>query len=213
VTVSSSDTTRRRRRWVLLAVGAAAVVTLAITGTEILRSYSGPVDMHGNRVRAEDAVPPISKSSAVPAIGDDRFVVKSVGLNVPLGALNAVDGVIEPPGFTSAYWVRNEGVPPKEARKGTVFVVMHSLRNGATGPGNYLIDVDRRTSKVGIGAKIKVDDTTYTVTGTQEIDKPDIAHASAIWEDKPGRLVVITCLQRPDGGRSQQNVVIEASRS
>lgn len=211
--MSSSDTTGRRRRWVLLAIGAAAVVTLALTGTEIVRSFNGPVDMQGNRVQAEDAVPPTSESSAVPAIGDDRFVVESVGLDVPLGALNAVDGVIEPPGFTSAYWVRNEGVPPEQARKGTVFVVMHSLRNGATGPGNYLIDVDRRTSKVGIGAEIQVDDTTYTVTGTQEIDKPDIAHASAIWEDEPGRLVVITCLQRPDGGRSQQNVVIEAVRS
>jgi hypothetical protein len=213
VTVSNTDTTRRRRRLVLLAVGAAALVTLAITGTGIVRYYTGPVDMHGDHVQADDAVPPSSKSSAVPALGDDRFVVQSVGLDVPLGALNAVDGVIEPPGFTSAYWVRNEGVQPADGKKGTVFVVMHSLRNGATGPGNFLIDVNRRTSKVGIGAKIQVDDATYTVTGTQEIDKPDVAHASSIWADKPGRLVVITCLQRPEGGPSQQNVVIEAVRS
>jgi hypothetical protein len=201
--VSNTGTTRRRRRLVLL----------VITVGGIVRYYSGPVDLHGNRVQADDAVPPMSKSSAVPAIGDDRFVVESVGLDVPLGALNAVDGVIEPPGFTSAYWVRNEGVSPADGEKGTVFVVTHSLRNGATGPGNYLIDVDRRTSKVGIGAKITVDDATYTVTGTQTIDKPDIAHASSIWADKPGRLVVITCLQRPEGGLSQQNVVIEAERS
>jgi hypothetical protein len=207
--VSDTDTTRRRRRLVLLAVGAAALVTLVITGTGIVRYCTGPVDMHGDHVQADDAVPPSSKSSAVPALGDDRFVVQSVGLDVPLGALN----VIEPPGFTSAYWVRNEGVQPADGKEGTVFVVMHSLRNGATGPGNFLIDVDRRTSKVGIGAKIQVDDTTYTVTGTQEIDKPDVAHASSIWADKPGRLVVITCLQRPEGGPSRQNVVIEAVRS
>jgi hypothetical protein len=213
VRVSNTRTTRRRRRLVLLAVGAAALITLVITVGGIVRYYSGPVDLHGNRVQADDAVPPMSKSSAVPAIDDDRFVVESVGLDVPLGALNAVDGVIEPPGFTSAYWVRNEGVSPADGKNGTVFVVMHSLRNGATGPGNYLIDVDGRTSKVGIGAKITVDDATYTVTGTQTIDKPDVAHASSIWADKPGRLVVITCLQRPEGGLSQQNVVIEAERS
>ncbi|MBF4514141.1 class F sortase [Plantibacter sp. VKM Ac-2885] len=178
----------------------------------IIGYLSSPVDMNGQRVQYEDAAPPADKSAAIEQNGSDRFVVQSVGLDVPLGELNSVDGSIEPPGFTSAYRVRDMGVSPKEPDKGTVFVVMHSLRNGATGPGNYLIDVDKRAAKVQLGAKIDVDGNSYTVTGTQVIDKPEIAGASAIWSNTPGRLVVITCLQRPDGRPSTQNMVIEAQK-
>ena len=213
VTVSNIETKQRRRRWVFLTVGVAAVITLVLCGYGLVQYYSGPVDMDGNRVQTDDGVPPVAASSAVPAIGDDRFVVSSVGLDVPLGALTSVDGAIEPPGFTSAYWVRDEGVAPAANSDGTVFVVMHSLRNGAIGPGNYLIDVDRSTSKVGLGATITVDDLDYTVTGTQLIDKPDIAASSSVWSNTPNRLVVITCLQRPDGSPSTQNLIIEAQRA
>lgn len=205
---------RRRRRWVDLIVGASAAAVLVSAGIGIAGYCSGPVDMHGNRVQPDQAAPPATSSSAVSALGaNDRFVVPSVGLDVPLGALTTVGGVVEPPGFTSAYWVRNEGVAPPQSSEGTVFVAMHSLRGGGIGPGNYLIDVRHGTAKVALGAKIEVEDITYTVTGTQEIDKPDIAHASAIWANTPGRLVVVTCLQRPQGGPSLKNVVIEAKRS
>ncbi|MCS5524676.1 class F sortase [Curtobacterium flaccumfaciens pv. oortii] len=206
----SKPNNRRRRQWVLLTVGAAAVATLIISIVGIAHYNTGPVDLRGNRVTYDDAAPPTDRSSAVPQIGKGRFEVPSVGLNVPLGALTSVDNVIEPPGFTSAYWVRDHGVTPQNAGKGTVFVVMHSLRNGAIGPGNYLIDVDRHTSKVGLGATITVDDTQYTVTDTLAIDKPAIADANAVWANTPNRLVVITCLQRPGGGPSKQNIVIEA---
>lgn len=204
--------TVRRRQWVYLTVGAAAVATLIISGIGIGQYYSSPVDLRGNRVTYDDAAPPAAQSSAVPQIGTDRFEVPSVGLDVPLGALTSVDNVIEPPGFTSAYRVRDHGVTPKNASEGTVFVVMHSLRNGAIGPGNYLIDINRHTAKVGLGATIDVDDVEYTVTNTLAIDKPAIAEANSVWENTPNRLVVITCLQRPGGGPSKQNIVIEATR-
>jgi len=204
--------TPRRRRWIFLTVGAAAVVVLVVAVIGITRYFSSPVDMHGNHVQADTVAPPVASSSAVPVVGDGRFIAPSVGLNVPLGALNAVGGVIEPPGFTSAYWIRNEGVSLQDAAKGTVFVVMHSLRNGGVGPGNYLIDVQRQTARIALGATIEVDGVTYRVTGTSAIRKPDIAYASAIWTNTPDRLVVITCLQRPQGGPSLQNMVIEARR-
>ncbi|WP_152631111.1 class F sortase [Agreia bicolorata] len=201
----------RRRRWIFLTVGAVAVVTLIVAGVGISQYFSAPVDLQGNRVLYEDFNPPSAKESgAIAQHGTDRFVVDSVGLDVPLGSLNSVKGVIEPPEFTSAYWVRDYGVAPADAATGTVFVVMHSLRNGGSGPGNYLIDVDKRTSKVALGAKIVVDDKSYTVTGSQVIDKPDVAKASDVWAEVPGRLVVITCLQRADGATTTQNVVIEA---
>lgn len=168
--------------------------------------------MHGNHVTYDTGAAPSDKTSAVPQTGTDRFDVPSVHLDVPLGAMSMVNQVIEPPGFTSAYWVRNLGVAPSTPDKGTVFVVMHSLRNGAIGPGNYLINVDTSSAKVGLGQKIHVAGSTYTITSTLEIDKPDIGAASQVWKNTPNRLVVITCLQRPQGGPSRQNVVIEATR-
>lgn len=202
----------RRRRWVFLIVGVATA--LALTGSILgyVSSHSGPVDLEGNRVQAEDIPTAAASASADPDTGG-QFVVKSVGLDVPLGALNAVDGTVEPPGFTSAYWIRNEGVTTKHPKKGTVFVVMHSLRNGGVGPGNYLIDVEDQRAKVGLGTKIQVDGITYRVTGSQTVKKTELSHSKTIWADTPNRLVVITCLQRPQGGPSVDNMVIQAIRA
>lgn len=199
----------RRRRWVFLIVGVATA--LALTGSIVgyVTTQSGPVDMQGNRVQAEDVPAAAASASAVPDTGG-QFVVESVGLDVPLGALNAVDGTVEPPGFTSAYRIRNEGVPTKDAAKGTVFVVMHSLRDGGVAPGNSLIDVEHQKAKVGKGTKIQVDGVTYVVTGSQAIEKTDLSKSSTIWADTPNRLVIITCLQRPQGGPSVDNLVIQA---
>ncbi|WP_228512742.1 class F sortase [Clavibacter sp. VKM Ac-2872] len=205
-------TPTRRRRWILI-VGAVGVALTVGSGIGIARYLASPVDMAGNHVAYEEfSAPSAEESDAVEQNGTDRFAVDSVGLDVPLGALKTVRGVIEPPGFTSAYWVRDQGVAPGDGAQGTVFVVMHSLRDGGQGPGNYLIDVANGTSKIGLGAKIRVDDVTYSVTGTQAIDKPAVADASAIWANVPGRLVIITCLQKPGGGASTQNVVIEAQQ-
>lgn len=195
-----------------LIVGVATA--LALTGSILgyVATQSGPVDLKGNRVQAEDVPTAAVSASADPDTGG-QFVVKSVGLDVPLGALNAVDGTVEPPGFTSAYWIRNEGVPTKDPKKGTVFVVMHSLRNGGVGPGNYLIDVKDQKAKVSLGTKIQVDGVTYKVTGSQTVKKTELSQSKTIWADTPNRLVVITCLQRPQGGPSVDNMVIQAVRT
>lgn len=195
-----------------LIVGVATA--LALTGSILgyVTTHSGPVDLNGNRVQAEDVPTAAASASADPDTGG-QFVVKSVGLDVPLGALNVVGGTVEPPGFTSAYRIRNEGVSTSRSSKGTVFVVMHSLRNGGVGPGNYLIDVKDQKAKVGLGTKIQVDGITYKVTGSQKVQKTALSQSKTIWADTPNRLVVITCLQRREGGPSIDNLVIQAVRA
>jgi hypothetical protein len=133
-----------------------------------------------------------------------------VGLDVPLGSLSEVDGSIVPPGFRSAYRVRNLGVPVTSAKTGTVYVVMHALRNGGMGPGNYLTDIEHQRSRVANGAAVVVDGVRFTVTGSQLILKNRIAHAAAVWKSTPGRLVLITCLEHPDGSPSTDNLVVTA---
>jgi hypothetical protein len=168
-------------------------------------------DLAGNAVQFDGPLPNPS-ASATPS-GTGRFQSPSVGLDVPLGSLDVVDDEIEPPGFTSAYWVRNLGVAPAESSTGTVFIAMHSLRNGGEAPGNALIDVGSGSARISTGATIVVDDVDYRVTGTETVDKTKISHDQSIWANTPGRLVVITCLQRPDGAPSTENMVVEATRA
>jgi hypothetical protein len=208
----------RQRRWTALGVGGlgALVLTIGLLGfTGVIApepTVAAPHDMRGNAVTLDPDATPDPRASATPD-GSGRFIAASVGLDVPLGSLFAVDGEVTPPGFTSAYLVRNEGVPPARSAHGTVFVVMHSLRDGAVGPGNHLIDVDAARARIAVGATITVDDVAYRVTGSAEVRKDELSRQSALWRDDPGRLVVITCLQRPQGGPSVDNVVILAQRS
>lgn len=137
-----------------------------------------------------------------------RLRVPSVGLDVRVDQMSAVRGVITPPGFQRAYWVRNRGVPVSQADQGTVFLVTHSVRHGKA-PGNYVINVKAGRSSVAKGAAIQYGGRTYTVAKSLNIEKGQLASTSEVWENSPGRLVLITCLQRTRG-TSLDNVVIIA---
>lgn len=186
-----------------------------VTGAALVNSDPDePTDLAGNAVTYEtDATPPPEVTEKMDAVDDagDRFAVPSADLDVPLGALTMTSGTITPPGFTSAYLVRNLGVSLEDAAEGTVFVVMHSLRGGGVGPGNYLIDVENETAAVDPGATVTVGDRSYTVTGDLAITKTGIQDSESVWQNVPGKLVIITCLQRPEGGPSQENIVITAT--
>lgn len=209
---------RPRRTWLLLgsivagsALVAGAAVSLVATATT---HPAGPVDMTGHRVQLDTgtAMSP-SAQKAMHAVADtgSRFRVPSVGLDVPLGALNVVDDTITPPGVSSVYRVRNLGVGLADARRGTVFLATHSVRAGGVAPGNYLTDVAKGTSAVPVGATIVAGGLSYTVTGAQAITKTQVPHDAALWANTPGRLVVITCLEVPDQTVPVDNLVITAS--
>lgn len=202
---------QRGRRWLIAAGGLAAVlIVVGVLGATGVFS-AAPRDLNGKPVSYDLDASPNPKASAVPN-GSGRFIADSVGLNVPMGSLDAVDGEVTPPGFTSAYLIRNYGVTPPRAGLGAVYVVMHSLRNGAVGPGNALIDVDKKKAKIRNGARISVAGVTYKVTGTESVSKRELP-SSKIWSAGRNELVVITCLQRPQGGASVQNIVITAHRA
>ncbi len=210
---------RRRHRLTVAALAILAGAALVVGGLGIagsLRSEpvpGGPVDMRGHLVALDPSVTPIpaSESRAV-ATGHGRLEVPSVDLDVPLGALDAVDGVITPPGFTSAYVVRNLGVPLSGNARGTTFVVMHSLRGGGVAPGNALVDVAGGTARVHAGDAIRVDGTTFTVTSSRLVARDRIATDSDVWADTPDRLLLITCLLRADGSPASDNLVVTAER-
>ena len=207
-----------RRWWPFAAVGATGIL-IAVIGIAgwVHASSTAPSavhavrDMAGNPVTIEsDALPDTSqvKRMDVQTESGVRFVVPQVGLDVPLASMNEVDHLITPPGFADAYWVRNMGTDPAHPSKGTVYIAMHSVRGAGVGPGDYLVDTKGGGARVSIGATIRVGDTTYRVTGAKSISKHDLATSADVWADTPGELVVITCLQTPDGHPSTQNLVV-----
>lgn len=211
------DAARRRTNALIALAASAALALIALAAWGLLPrppapdAAAAPRDLAGNPVQV-DGPEPDPRASASPD-GTGRFQAPSVALDVPLGSLDVVDDQLEPPGFASAYWVRNLGVAPADAATGTVFVVMHSLRGGGVAPGNALIDVDGERARIAQGAEVVVDDVRYRVVRTETVDKTAISHDAGVWADTPGRLVVITCLQRPDGRASTENMVIEADRA
>lgn len=139
---------------------------------------------------------------------DGDFQVPSVGLDTGLESMSEVNGAINPPGLQNGYVVRNHGTP-EHPERGTTFVAIHSVQ-GAQLPGNRLIDVGAAKPKVKSGQTIKLQDHDYTVTDSYVVPKGDISSDDRVWADEPGRLVILTCLQR-SSGQSVDNVVIEAS--
>lgn len=138
---------------------------------------------------------------------DGEFQIPSVGLDTGLETMSEVNGAINPPGLRNGYVVRNHGTPDHPER-GTTYVAIHSVQ-GAELPGNTLIDVDAGESTVEKGESITLQDRDYTVTDSYTVPKTDISGDDRVWADEPGRLVILTCLQR-SSGRSADNVVIEA---
>ncbi len=201
---------------VVVASGSAATGLILMWGGGSTSAAGRPLDMNGKPVVLDpgDTLTPSQRARQDAASGGyGRLRVPSIGLDVPLGALNEVDEQITPPGFTSAYWVRNLGTAPTRAAAGTVFVVTHAAGWGARAPGNYLVDADRGTATIGAGTRVVVDGVSYTVTGSRAIAKQQLGQESDVWLDSPNRLVIITCLQRYGGSPAVDNLVITAVRT
>ncbi|MFT8988150.1 MAG: class F sortase [Bifidobacterium psychraerophilum] len=199
--------------FVLMAALAVASLLMALLQQGSMSSEAGGAkDLAGNTVVLDDGQQPTKQQVAAMKPQQEsgmRFTVPSVGLDVGMQSLSVVDGVIVPPGFRDAYLVRNLGVGLDQAKDGTVFVVMHSVQGGLA-PGNYLTNVEQGSIKLAKGALIQVGERSYQVTGGELLPKSSLQDESRVWQNTPGRLVVITCLERVSG-RSLQNAVIYAT--
>lgn len=163
--------------------------------------------------RSERAVYP-EAPAAIPVVlptpevvRDGLLWVPSLALSVPLGQVQAVDGIVNPPTSDAAYVVSGYGDPHGA---GTVYVAMHSGR-GVEAVGNALIDVEAGQARVAAGDDLYLDGVTYIVREVRLVDKSVLPDESDLWSSVDGRLVLFTCLQR-SSGPSIQNVVVIAER-
>jgi hypothetical protein len=171
-----------------------------------------PRDMDGNIVVPDD---PRALSSEFLEAADMRvddggkgFKIPAVQLNVPLGSVNAVDGEMNPPNYSSSFVIRNMGVPLTDAQNGTVYMVAHATARGRS-PGNYI----QKDSEVLLkpGDFIEANNRVYSYVRHVIVNKNVIADVPDLWDASiPGRLVFITCQVRPTGGIAVNNIVIIA---
>ncbi|MCJ1713481.1 class F sortase [Curtobacterium sp. VKM Ac-2922] len=154
---------------------------------------------------------PAPAQGAVPPDSSDRLVVPAVGLDVPLGTMSVHGGVVDPPGFAAAYQVvgLSNSVP---TATGT-YIAMHALRGGGRAPGNALWDTDAGRARIGVGDVVRVEGASWRVTSIGTPTKQSVPGDDRLWSTGPDELVLLTCLERPDGGPSTRNVVVTAERT
>lgn len=159
----------------------------------LVSSASEQRDMDGNIISSADTPSAAELEDFDITPSTDRFIVRSVGLDVAVDDMTIKPGAdITPPGFKKAYHIRGRNM-----------VVMHSVHTG-NAPGNPL----RKSSP---GDTIETLGALWRIDSIENVAKPDLPHMRDIWTDQPDRLVVITCLQRAQG-RSTHNIVITATR-
>jgi len=154
--------------------------------------------------------------AAAQMVADDGglgFRIPAVDLDVPLGSINSVNGVMNPPNFSSVFWIRNLGVSVDNAAKGTVYIVAHSLRYGTgkpggdNAPGNFVQSQEKITLKAG--DPIEVDGLTYSFVEAQVIPQNELGSHTDLWDKTvTGRLIFVTCLEKNDHTPPTDNIVI-----
>ncbi len=142
-----------------------------------------------------------------------RVEVPSVGLAVDVLPIAPEGGELDPPTLGEAYWIESYGTPGTAADN-TVYLAGHSFNSGSAA-FNPLFDKDDQVALVVAGDEVVVTTgtgrLTYTVESTERVPKDELSGVEEVWKIVPGRLVLITCFQRNDGGASQDNLVVYAS--
>lgn len=185
-------------------VGASVLLVRALTASPSPAAAVSAPDLDGTLVTFD--VPP--SPGTIATITDERFRVPSVGLDVPLGTVTIVGDSVTPPGFDAVYLLDGIGGTLNDAADHTLFAVTHSVVNGRA-PGNSFFETATSAILLSAGDVIAVGSLRYRVESTGVIDKTLVPARADVWADVPGRLVLITCLQKPDGSPSDSNLVIQ----
>ena len=169
-------------------------------------------DLVGNIIVPDDpsATDPVylQRADMVVNDGGDGFVVPSLDIHIKIGLINSVDGLMNPPNFTSVFLIRNQSAGSLErAAEGTIFMVTHAVYGGRA-PGNLL--QSRQQTLLKPGDEILVNGLRYLFTEARIIPKTELGSHADIWDNEPGRLIIVTCQVRAEGGIAINNMVLIA---
>ncbi|KJC63589.1 hypothetical protein TZ00_13725 [Agreia bicolorata] len=197
---------------VLVATGSPTVVPL-------MEAVSPPVDEQAAAV-AEDAAAEQLVEQQNGGVAPDpipgqplRIQIQAVGLDADVRAMGVPESrELDPPGPYRAYWISDYGVAGP-ASTNTTYLAGHTYRDGSA-VFNPLLDVPQSAGAVSPGESIVITtpegDVSYTIESTELYDKTSVEQQTKLWEQVPGRLVVVTCFQYNGGTSSSQNFVVYA---
>ena len=103
-------------------------------------------------------------------------------------------GVIDPPDFEHAWWIKDRGVAPSSEATDTTYFACHTYsgKSFTVVPCN-----DVTPEKVPVGSQVIVtteaEELTYTITQARKIPRNQLAEDKDVWDVNPGRLVWISC--------------------
>lgn len=168
----------------------------------------------GTQIQLEDPPTSSQRTQMRPTTTSHKLIIPDAGIDTTLKEMNLyTDGtgqkIINPPTSANPYLVRDYG--PPNSTTGMTVIAMHSIRDAPTIPGSKLINIDTQQATITPGALITIDTTTYRVTQIHNQNKQTVTTNTALWENKPGKLLLFTCLQRTQG-KSTNNIAIEAQR-
>jgi hypothetical protein len=140
-------------------------------------------------------------------------VIPAVGLDVAVGSMSTpAGGRIDPPTPGSAYWIRDYGLVGPASRE-TAYLAGHTFRGSGTAVFNSLFDRGTRDAVVGPGDVVDVQTLSgverYTITAVTRYVKSTVEEQRELWENVPGRLVIVAC-QYNGVASSTENLVIYA---
>lgn len=196
-----------------------AVVVAVLTTRGSAGSRASTADLAAGVALPTTAVSASPDPSATPApsgvSAPVRVQVPAVGLDAAVVPITPTGGELDPPRLDRAYWIESYGSPGADATN-TVYLAGHSVDRGEA-VFDPLFDQERQAARVHHGDEVTITTdagaVTYVVEETQRYPKSELADQAEVWRIVPGRLVLITCFQRSDGGRSTDNLVVYATRT
>jgi hypothetical protein len=217
VVVEEEEKKRRSPIGIILGLlGVALVVAGVIIAFLALKPEPVPEyhDMDGNVVQPDDTSmndPEWVDKANLEEVTGARVLVPERGLDYPYGEVNEVNGVINPPNFQGVFRIRTRGVDLDNAQNGTVYLATHALRGIGRAPGNDLSDLENKRSSLIRGMEVVVNGVTYIYDTSFTVSSGSLGERSDLFGDGemiPGRMLIITCMQSPDGSPPTENLII-----
>lgn len=142
-----------------------------------------------------------------------QLAIPALDFHATVGSMpKPYSGRIDPPTPGSAYWIRDYGLVGPDSGE-TAYIAGHTFRGVGDAVFNPLFDRSTRNVMVGAGDALDVQTVDnvfrYTITAVARYDKTTVEQQQELWQNVPGRLVIVACQYNGDSS-STENLVIYA---
>lgn len=196
---------------VLAGVTALAVAGgVALVGLGAWRLAAPPAHATAERVAVEHVGAELPE---VPAAPPSELSIPAIGFAAPVAPLAiGAASVLDPPTAEDVFWLTDFGAPGAGSDN-TVFLIGHTSADGRA-VFDPLVDRAAGTTTALPGDEVLVETAggtvAYEIVATERHDKTALAELASVWENVPGRLVIITCLFQADRDLAPDNIVVFA---